>query len=195
MKTVQVRVVAVLVAMTAALTLSACGGGTPATPVTSATSPPVTSAPPTQTPTPAPTPTSTAVLPTDCATLATEPTRQQTVGDMTLQGDGEGFVRPAPAGATLALGCDWIVGDTTGVLLLISTAEPGAVTTAVGALAPEGYTCQASDDFGAEFCDLPGTGTDTEELIVARDDVWIYMSTSNRNGREFLSEIVQGIFG
>lgn len=114
---------------------------------------------------------------------------------MTLQSDGEGFVRPAPDGATLALGCDWIVGDATGVLLLISTAMPDAVSAAVATLPEQGYTCQVSDDFGADFCVLPGEGTDAEEMIVAREGVWIYMSTVNRNGRALLSEIVQSVFG
>ncbi|MCP2636656.1 hypothetical protein K0817_008775 [Microbacterium sp. HD4P20] len=134
-------------------------------------------------------------VPTDCLALGTAQTRDETVGDMTLQSDGEGFVRPAPEGATLALGCDWIVGDATGVLLLISTASPDAVAQALTTLPEDGYTCQPAEDFGVEFCDLPGEGTDTEELIAARDDVWIYMSTANRNGRAFFSDIVQGIFG
>ena len=134
-------------------------------------------------------------LPTDCLALGTAETREETVGDMTLQSNGEGFVRPAPEGATLALGCDWIVGDATGVLLLISTAPADAVAQALTTLPAEGYTCQPAEDFGVQFCDLPGDGADTEEMIVARDDVWIYMSTANRNGRAFLSDIVQGIFG
>ena len=62
-------------------------------------------------------------------------------------------------------------------------------------LPAEGYTCQPAEDFGVEFCELPGDGPGTEEMIVARDDVWIYMSTANRNGRAFLSDIVQGVFG
>jgi len=146
-----------------------------------------------------PTPTGDAIppanLPTDCLALGTAETREETVGDMTLQSNGEGFVRPAPEGATLALGCDWIVGDATGVLLLISTASADAVSQALATLPAEGYTCQPAEDFGVQFCDLPGDGADTEEMIVARDDVWIYMSTANRNGRAFLSDIVQGIFG
>lgn len=138
---------------------------------------------------------SSAELPTDCNALGTPASRDEAVGDMTLQSDGEGFVRPAPDGAALQLGCDWIVGDATGMLLLISTATPDAVAAAVAELPAQGYTCQVSDDFGADFCQLPGEGLETEELIVAREDVWIYLSTSNRNGRAFLSDIVQGIFG
>lgn len=181
------------VAIAIAVMLTGCGGGS--APTASTATPSVS-----ETADPTPTPfetehTDAALLPTDCNALGSDATRADAVGDMTLQGDGVGFVRPAPAGAELALGCDWIVGDATGMLLLISTADPAAVSDAVAALPAEGYTCQVSDDFGADFCDLPGTGADTEEMIVARDGVWIYLSTVNRNGRALLSEIVQGIFG
>lgn len=175
-----------------ALALTSCAsGGSPAPTVTV-----TVTATPTPTPTPTPTETTAPVtLPTDCDELGTEATRQETVGDMTLQSNGEGFVRPAPDGATLVLGCDWIVGEASGVLLLISTADADAVSAAVDGLPAEGYTCQVADDFGAEYCVLPGQNDDSEETIVARDEVWIYMSTVNRNGRAFLSEIVQDIFG
>lgn len=169
------------------------GGATPS-PTSSASRTTAPSPTPTATPEPTAT-TAPANLPTDCNSLASAGTRSATVGDMTLQSNGAGFVRPAPEGATLVLGCDWIVGEASGVLLLISTATPDAVAAAVETLPAQGYTCQLSDDFGAQFCTLPGAGADTEELIVARDDVWIYISTVNRNGRAFLSEIVQGIFG
>jgi hypothetical protein len=189
--TARASVGAIVLALAVALT----GCGVQSAPAASSSAPSASDAPD-----PRPSPietehTNSATLPTDCGALASEATRAEAVGDMTLQGDGEGFVRPAPVGAEPALGCDWIVGDATGMLLLISTADPAAVTTAVGTLPAEGYTCQVSEDFGADFCDRPGSGTDTEEMIVAREDVWIYLSTSNRNGRAFLSEIVQGIFG
>jgi len=182
---------AVVAVIAAALALSGCtsGGASPTASPTSSVSHSVS-------PSPSPTPTASAAvaLPTDCTDLATPATWQAAVGDMTLQSNGEGFVRPAPEGATLVLGCDWIVGDATGMLLLISTAATEAVTAAVAALPTQGYTCQVSDDFGADFCVLPGEGADTEEMIVARDGVWIYLSTVNRNVREFLSEIVATIF-
>jgi len=178
----------------AALLLSGCtGSSAPAasTPApTTVHTPSPTSAPPAPTEAPA-----AASLPTDCTTVASPETWQETVGDMRLQSDGEGFERPAPQGATLALGCDWIVGEASAVLLLISTAPAANVTAAVAELPTEGYTCQVSDDFGAQFCVLPGAGPDDEETIVARDDVWIYLSTVGRNGRAFLSEIAQGIWG
>lgn len=179
-----------------AVALSGCGAGSSA-PTASPSTPPPT---PTATPTPAPDsePTATtapADLPTDCSTLATPEVRQEAIGDLTLQSDGVGFVRPAPDDATLELGCDWIVGDATGMLLLISTATPESVSSAVTTLPGLGYECGVSDDFGAQFCQLEGDGPDTEEMIVARDDVWIYLSTANRNGRAFLSDIATGIWG
>lgn len=186
--------IAAVAASTAVLLLSGCGGSEPTPTVTPTSSASVMT--PTPTAAAAPTETSAPVtLPTDCNALATDATRQETVGDMTLQSNGEGFVRPAPDGATLALGCDWIVGDATGLLLLISTATPEAVTSAVGDLPAQGYRCQVSDDFGADFCTLPGSGENTEEMIVARDGVWIYLASVNRSARAFLSEIATQIFG
>lgn len=189
------RVLSVAVgAVIVAAVLAGCAGegGTAAT--ATATTSPSASAESSPTPSEAE-PSASVDLPTECGELGTQATRDETVGDMTLQSDGEGFVRPAPEGATLVLGCDWIVGDATGLLLLISTATPDAATAAVAGLPADGYSCQVSDDFGADFCVLPGEGADSEEMIVSRDGVWIYMSTVNRNGRAFLSEIVQGVFG
>lgn len=164
----------VVCAIAAALAVTGCSGDSPADPE--------------------PTGSATFALPTDCSTLATEPTRQEAIGDLTLQSNGEGFVRPVPETSTLALGCDWIVGDSTGMLLLISDVEESnAVEAALEDLPSVGYTCQYSHDFAAQFCALPGAGPDTEELIISRDHVWIYLSTANRNGRAFLAEIVEGI--
>jgi hypothetical protein len=188
---------AIVLAALVTTALAGCGGGstTPtASPTTTAT--PTATSTPTPTPEPAPTETTApANLPTDCNSLGTEPVRQEAIGDLTLQSDGTGFVRPVPDGATLALGCDWIVGDSTGMLLLISTAPSDAVTAAADSMPGEGWTCGVSDDFGASFCSLEGSAPDTEEMIVARDDVWIYMSTSNRNGRAFLSDIATQVWG
>lgn len=192
-RTLPVIVLAALVATA----LAGCGGGatTPSASPTATVTPTASSTP---APTPDPEPTQTtapANLPTDCNSLGTEAVRQEAIGDLTLQSDGTGFVRPVPDGATLALGCDWIVGDSTGMLLLISTAPADAVTAAADSLPGEGWTCGVSDDFGATYCYLEGATPDTEEQVVARDDVWIYMSTSNRNGRAFLSDIATQIWG
>jgi len=179
-----------------AAALTGCSGGS-AAPSASPSPSPTKTATPSPTPTPTATPDDTVApnLPTDCNTLATPDVRQAAIGDLTLQSDGVGFVRPAPSNATLVLGCDWIVGDSTGMLLLISTAAPTDVAAAVTTLPGLGYQCGVSDDFGADFCQLEGSAPDTEEMIVARDGVWIYLSTSNRNGRAFLSDIATGIWG
>lgn len=166
-----------------------------ATPTTSTPAPAVPTSEPDTGPTADPSPSAaSAVLPTECGTLAGEPTRAETVGDMTLQSNGADFVRPAPEGSSLALGCDWIVGEASGVLLLISTADDAAVTAGLDALTADGWECQPGEDFGAQFCQVPGGTPETEEVVVAREGVWIYLSSVNRNARAFLSEIVADIF-
>ncbi|WP_460775135.1 hypothetical protein [Microbacterium sp. GXF7504] len=188
-----VRALSLAALLAAALLTAGCT--TPAadpTAAPTATTTPAASGTPTEAPTQEPAPVS---IPSDCDDLGTAASRDETVGDMTLQSDGTGFVRPAPEGATLELGCDWIVGEASGLLVLISTASPDAVTAAVADLSEQGYTCAVADDFGAEFCSLEGQGTDTEEDIVARDGVWIYLSSVNRNARAFLSDIAAQIFG
>lgn len=207
MSLARIRSLTVIGAVALATLLSGCGGATPAANPASSASSAATSESPTpkaspvaSTPSPdpepsaEPKPSSEPKLPTECATLGTEAVRAEAIGDLTLQSDGVGFVRPAPDGATLELGCDWIVGDSTGILLLISTAQPDAVAITAQALLTQGYTCQLSEDFGAEFCSIAGQGPNTEELVVARENVWIYMQTSNRNGRALLSDIVAAIF-
>ncbi|MCR2763649.1 hypothetical protein NQ152_09020 [Microbacterium sp. zg.B48] len=180
-----------------AVTLSACAGGS-ATPTASPTSAPT----PTQTAEPEPTPTEPAAptvapanLPTDCTTLGTDMSRQDTVGDMTLQSDGTGFEREAPQNAQLALGCDWILDEVAGVLLLISTADAAAVSAAADALPAEGWTCGVADDFGAAYCYIePADMAGVQQTVVARDDVWVYLETYQRDGNAFLSDIASQIW-
>ena len=177
------------------LSLVGCASGSPAAAPTVTVT--VTAVPtPTPTPTtPAPTPTATvetAVFPTDCGAVGTTATRQATVDSMNLQGDGTGFVRPAPEGATLKLGCDWIVGDATGILFLISEATPSAVTAAIATLPAQGYTCGTAKA-GNPLCTMTTTnsqyGTSTVETIYARDNAWIYQSASNIDGGQLLSDL------
>lgn len=189
-----------LVAGALALALSACGGGA-AEPTPSPSTPSATVSP-TPTPTPTATPTETAAavtLPTDCATLGTEQSRAAVLDGLDFQGgDYSQFVRPAPANATLALGCDWFVGDATGLLVLISTAAPADVAAAAAALPSDGFSC-TTDDFGAPVCQKTTPNTqypvDGIETVVAREGVWVYMQTSNLDGTPLLSDIVDGIFG
>lgn len=150
----------------------------------------------TPTPTAAPTaPTvDPAAIPGSCDDLGTAATRQQTVGGLTAQ-HADGFVRPAPANATTELSCNWIQEESAGVLLLISTASAAEVSTGVDGLAAQGYECQAAEDFGAQYCVKAGGTAQTEDVVVARDGVWIYLETVNVDARAWLSEISSQIFG
>ena len=188
------------VAAALAALLAGCAGGGDGPTASPSTASPTPTASPTSTPTPTPTETVAPVnLPTDCSTLGTPESRAVTVDGLNFQGgDYSQFVRPAPANATLALGCDWFIGDATGLLVLISTADAADVAAAAAALPAEGYTC-TTDDFGAPVCQLITPNSqypvDGVETIVAREGVWVYMQTSNLDGTPLLSDIVDGIFG
>lgn len=190
----------ILIAAGLAITLSACDGGGGEPTASPSTASPTPTATPTPTPTPEPTETvAPANLPTDCSTLGTSESRAVTIDGLNFQGgDYSQFVRPAPSGATLALGCDWFVGDATGLLILISTAADADVAAAAAALPAKGYTC-TTDDFGAPVCQLVTPNSqypvDGVETIVAREGVWVYMQTSNLDGTPLLSDVVDGIFG
>jgi hypothetical protein len=180
-----------LLTATLAIVLSACAPSTPE-PTGSASGSSAASASPTPTPTP-----EAAVLPADCAEVGTAETRAQTVDQRTLQGDGTGFVRPAPPSAKLALGCDWFAGDASGVLLLISRVDAAEAAEFAATLPDEGYTC-TTGDAGNPVCQLvtpnPDYPVDTVETIVSRDDVWIYMSASNVDGDLLLSDLNASIW-
>lgn len=182
----------------ATIILTGCGGGSGAATPTPTPTPTATTVAPSPTPTSAPSsaaPTAAAAnIPASCDAVGSAMSRSETVDGMTVQDHGEGFVRPSPQGATLALGCDWIVGDSTGILLLISTASPAQVTAAVSGLPGQGFTCQVSDDFGAQYCTKPGTGDDSEDAVVARDGTWIYLESHNVNARALLSALSSQVF-
>jgi hypothetical protein len=176
------------------MALTGCGGGTPSaspTPIESSSTPSAE-------PSPSEAPAAPAALPTDCGQVGSAATRAATVDQMTLQGDGEGFVRPAPEGAQLALGCDWIEGDATGYLLLVSTADADAAQAyAESALPGEGYSCTVGD-VGAYICTMTTAGSvepvDTVETIYVRDGVWIYQSATNTDGEALLTDLVGSIW-
>lgn len=184
----------VTVIFVAGAMLAGCASGTPAAePTVTVTVNPTPTEKPSPTPTPTPTAsTKTAVVPNSCDSVGTAETRAATVDGMTNQDDGTGFTRPAPEGATLALGCDWIVGDATGILLLISEATPAAVTAAVATLPGLGYTCSTARA-GNPLCTMTVQGRqgspDAVETIYARDNVWIYMSAVNIDGGQLLSDL------
>jgi hypothetical protein len=178
--------------------LAGCGGGTPGPSAS-----PITTPSPSETPTPTPTQTATATpapitLPTDCAQLGTPESRAEVLDGLDFQGgDYSQFVRPAPANATVALGCDWFVGDSTGLLILISTAPQADVASAAAALTADGYTC--TNGPGAPVCRKTTPNSqypvDTVETVIAPEGVWVYMQTSNLDGTPLLQDVIDGIFG
>ncbi len=178
----------------AALLLAGCAGGAAAPSATPTPSATATAAPTSTTPSASPTSAVPASIPQSCDAVGTAASRADTVATMRMQSDGKSFIRPVPNDATLALGCDWISGDTTGILLLISTASPDNVAAAVAGLPAKGFSCQTSDDFGAAYCTMPGTGANSEDTVVARDNVWIYMESHNVNARALLSDLASQVF-
>ncbi len=188
------RVLPVLIlAASLGLALAGCGGPAADPEVTDiAPAPTETVTPPVEEPEPT-------VLPSSCDELGTAETRAATVDTLNLQGDGTGFVRPAPPTAELALGCDWFAGDTTGILILISTVPDfSAAAYAEATLPAEGWDCQVGDT-GNFICSKVTPNSqfpvDTTEVVVARDDVWIYESYTNIDGNLLLSDVTTSLWG
>lgn len=185
-------------AATLALALTGCAPDDPGPAKTTPASSPTASATPSATASPTPTPTPTPVaLPEDCAQVGTAESRAATVDDLNLQGDGTGFVRPAPASAELVVGCDWFAGDATGVLLLVYRVDPAEAAEYVTTLPAEGYEC-TTGDAGNPVCQMTTPNSqypvDTVETILSREDVWIYMSATNVDGDLLLSDLNASIW-
>jgi hypothetical protein len=191
-------VLTVALVLGAVTALAGCSPDTP-TPTPTLTVPsatPTPSTPSSSPPSPTPTPSAAAsvTIPSSCDDLGTAATREQTVGDLTAQ-HADGFVRPSPPNATTDLSCNWIQEEAAAVLLIVSSASAADVESGLASLPAQGYQCQASDDFGAQYCVAPGASADTEDVVVARDGTWIYLETVNVNARAWLSEIASQIFG
>ncbi len=183
-----------LVAASLAVALAGCGSSPEPQETVSATPPESATTTPPAEPTPDP-----VVLPTSCDQLGTAATRAATVDTLTLQGDGVGFVRPAPPSAQLVLGCDWFAGDATGILILISTVpDDDTVAYAESTLPADGWTCTVGDT-GNYICSKVTPNSqypvDTTEVVIARDDVWIYESYSNIDGDLLLADITASLWG
>lgn len=168
------------------------------TPVASSTpTPSVTVVTPSETPRPSATATSASAaanIPASCGDLGTATSRDETVGALSAQ-HADGFVRPAPTNATTVLSCNWIQEEAAAVLLIVSTASDADVAQGLESLASEGYQCQAAQDFGVQYCTRPSDTVTNEDVVVARDDVWVYLETVNVNARGWLSDITAQIFG
>ena len=121
--------------------------------------------------------------------------RSQHPGVLLTAQHADGFVRPSPPNATTKLSCNWIQEEAAAVLIIVSTATDADVSTGLQQLASEGYQCQAAQDFGAQYCMRPGDAATSEDVVVARDDVWIYLETVNVNARAWLSDIAAQIYG
>lgn len=175
-----------------ALALAACA---PEPSGSATTPPPSTSPAPSVTPTETPT---TATLPTDCAQVGSATTRAATVDQLNLQGDGTGFVRPVPPGATLALGCDWFAGDATGFLLLISETDAAAASAYLPTLTAQGWSCGAGAGGEGDMCTITTPNSqypvDTVETIITRGGVWIYSSSTNVDGPALLDDLETSIW-
>ena len=188
----------ILAAIVLALALTGCAPDGPSTPSGSASASPSASSSPSASPEPSEEPEPTpAALPSDCDEIGSAETRAATVDGLALQGDGTGFVRPAPTSAELVLGCDWFAGDATGILLLINRVDADEAAAFAATLPAQGFTC-VTGDAGNPVCQKTTPNSefpvDTVETILSREDVWIYMSTSNVDGDPLLSDLNASIW-
>lgn len=166
-------------------------GPTPSPSHTSTASPTPT---PTASPTPKPTPTPTAAgfrLPVDCTSIASAATMSAVFGTVPARPAG-GITRTSPPSAAKTLECSWLQGDATGgdvIFYSVSAADSAAYLSEVTA---KGFACAAA--YGGTRCDKTTPGTqypvDYIESVFTRDDVWIYVGTSNLPVEPLLPDIV-----
>jgi hypothetical protein len=177
------------------LVLAGCAtGGAGPSPSATSSEPGTPTATATPTPTPEP---PQASFPADCGAIGTPASRATTVDQLNLQGDGTGFVRPAPPGATLVLGCDWFAGDASGILVLISQVDPAAAETYAATLPSLGYTC-AVEPTGVTVCTMTTPNSqypvDTVETIGWRDNAWVYTSVTNVDATALLQDLQSSVW-
>ena len=136
--------------------------------------------------------------PTDCNALAhARRCGRRPIGDLTLQSDGVGFVRPAArerdARPRLRLDRRRLDRDAPADQ---HRAAADAAAAAIATLPADGLRVRrVRATSGRTSASSMGDAPDTEEIVVAREGVWIYLSTSNRNGRAFLSDIAHADLG
>lgn len=112
---------------------------------------------------------------------------------MTLQSDGSEFTRPTPNGATLALGCDWIGGDSHGLLLLVSRTDGSTPTAALETLADDGFTCEQEQD--TVSCRLVEDTPSRTTTVVSRGDIWLYAEANGIDATDLLVDLGTQIWG
>jgi hypothetical protein len=103
-----------------------------------------------------------------------------------------GLTRPAPASASKSLECSWFAGDTTGGDVLYYSAPAADGQAYVAVMQANGFTCAAA--LGGTRCDTTTPNSqypvDTVETTFTRDNVWIYLSTTNVDAAALLPDMV-----
>jgi hypothetical protein len=168
-----------------ALTLAACGPGTPPDASPDETPKPTESVVPEEPTGPA------FALPADCDSIASASTLNTVFGAVSPR-DPADLTRPAPASATKQLTCSWFAGDVTGGDVIYYATTAAAAEAQVPVVEASGYTC--TDALGGTRCDKETTnaefGSTSTETIFTRDDTWIYIGMSNLDASPLLPDIV-----
>ncbi|MDZ8172286.1 hypothetical protein [Microbacterium xanthum] len=146
---------------------------------------PTTAAPPADTAEPI----ATRTLPAGCDEVGSDASRDAVLADLTLQGDGADFIREAPDSAAYVFGCDWILEEVAGVLLLISDVDAADAAAHVSDLAAQGWTCEETGD---ETICTTGDPTAGEPVstIVSRDETWIFVDAYNVDAEPLISDLI-----
>ena len=174
--------------LAAVLALAGCtpGSGTPSSEGSS--SPSASTGSPSTTPGPA---AATFTLPVDCSAIASTATLATVFADVPSR-PANGLTRPAPASASKSLECSWFAGDTTGGDVLYYSTTPAAGQAYLAVMQANGFTCAAA--LGGTRCDKTSPNSqypvDTVETTFTRDDVWIYLSTTNVDASALLPDMV-----
>ncbi|MDZ8201996.1 hypothetical protein RZO50_10755 [Microbacterium sp. SSW1-59] len=98
-------------------------------------------------------------------------------------------MRKASASAAYGLGCDWILEEVAGVLLLISDVDAADAAAHVSDLAAQGWTCEETGD---ETICTTGDPTAGEPVstIVSRDETWIFVDAYNVDAEPLISDLI-----
>jgi len=176
-------------ALACLLPLSGCfPTGAPSSDGTTGPSASTTAAPPSSTPSPA---TPTFTLPASCTAIASASTLSTVFADVPSRPPGD-LVRPAPASAKKLLTCSWFAGDVTGGDVIYYSAAAADDQAYLSVMTADGYACTAA--LGGTRCDK--TTPDSQypvsaiETTFTRDDVWIYLSTTNVDATSLLPDMV-----
>lgn len=130
-------------------------------------------------------------LPADCDSIASAATLATVFGEVDAV-DPADLTRPAPASAVTELTCSWFAGDVTGGDVIFSAAPAADSAAYLSVVEADGYAC--TEALEGTRCDKTTTnsefGTTSVETVFTRDDVWIYIGTSNLEPAPLLPDIV-----